>query len=104
MKLAHFLAHLLTLFLSYSIIMIEIIFIFMNAITQPATITDLRRNPKGILERIKKEKELAEKRLQQKESESHQLKGQIRQYERERSEIREKLEKILGHFERLDLP
>ena len=28
----------------------------MNAITQPATITDLRRNPKGILERIKKEK------------------------------------------------
>jgi len=55
-------------------------------------------------ERIKKEKELAEKRLQQKESESYQLKGQIRQYERERSEIREKLEKILGHFERLDLP
>ena len=55
-------------------------------------------------QRIKKEKELAEKRLQQKESESHQLKGQIRQYERERSEIREKLEKILGHFERLDLP
>ncbi len=55
-------------------------------------------------ERIKKEKELAEKRLEQKESESHNLKGQIRQYERERSEIREKLEKILGHFERLDLP
>lgn len=55
-------------------------------------------------ERIKKEKELVEKQLQQKESESHQLKGQIRQYERERSEIREKLEKILGHFERLDLP
>ena len=55
-------------------------------------------------ERIKKEKERAEKRLEQKESESHHLKGQIRQYERERSEIREKLEKILGHFERLDLP
>ncbi len=55
-------------------------------------------------EGIKKEKELAEKRLQQKESESHQLKGQLRQYERERSEIREKLERILGHFERLDLP
>ena len=54
-------------------------------------------------ERIKKEKELAEKRLQQKESESHQLKGQLRQYERERGEIREKLEKILGHFERLDI-
>lgn len=55
-------------------------------------------------ERVKREKELAEKRLQQKESESHQLKGQLRQYERERSEIREKLERILGHFERLDLP
>ncbi|MBI2987183.1 MAG: cell division protein ZapB [Deltaproteobacteria bacterium] len=55
-------------------------------------------------EKVKKEKELAEKRLQQKEGESHQLKGQLRQYERERSEIREKLEKILGHFDRLDLP
>lgn len=55
-------------------------------------------------ERVKGEKELAEKRLQQKESEWHQLKGQLRQYERERSEIREKLERILGHFERLDLP
>jgi len=54
-------------------------------------------------EKIKKEREVAEKRLQQKESESHQLKGQLRQYERERSEIREKLEKILGHFERLDI-
>ncbi len=55
-------------------------------------------------ERVKKEKDLAEKQLQQKEGESHQLKGQIRQYERERSEIREKLEKILGHFGHLDLP
>ncbi|MBI2991432.1 MAG: hypothetical protein HYY47_04745 [Deltaproteobacteria bacterium] len=55
-------------------------------------------------ERVKKEKELAEKRLQQRESESHQLRGQLRQYERERGEIRDKLEKILGHFDRLDLP
>lgn len=55
-------------------------------------------------ERVKKAKELAEKKLQQKETEWHQLRGQLRQYERERSEIREKLEKILGHFERLDLP
>lgn len=54
-------------------------------------------------DKVKKEKESAEKRLQQKESESHQLKGQLRQYERERSEIREKLGKILGHFERLDI-
>jgi predicted nuclease with TOPRIM domain len=53
--------------------------------------------------RAKKEKELAEKRLEQKESEWHQLRGQLRQYERERSELREKLERILGYFERLDL-
>ena len=38
-------------------------------------------------ERIKKEKESVEKRLQQKESEWHNLKGQIRQYERERTEL-----------------
>lgn len=54
-------------------------------------------------ERIKKEKEQVEKKLQQKESEWHHLKGQLRQYERERNEIREKLGKILGHFEHLDL-
>ena len=54
-------------------------------------------------ERVKREKELAEKRLQEREVEWHQLKGQIRQYERERSEIREKLEKLLDHIERLDL-
>ncbi len=55
-------------------------------------------------EKVKKEKELVEKRLQQQVSESHQLKGQLRQYERERNEIREKLERILGQFERMDLP
>jgi chromosome segregation ATPase len=55
-------------------------------------------------ERIKKEKESVEKRLQQKESEWHNLKGQIRQYERERTELREKLDKILGQFASLDLP
>ena len=41
--------------------------------------------------------------FEHKESESHQLKGQLRQYERERSEIREKLGKILGQLEQLDL-
>ena len=55
-------------------------------------------------ERVKKEKESVEKRLQQKESEWHYLKGQIRQYERERVELREKLDKILGQFASLDLP
>lgn len=55
-------------------------------------------------ERIKKEKETIEKKLQQKESEWHHLKGQIRQYERERVELRAKLDKIIGHFATLDLP
>ena len=55
-------------------------------------------------ERVKKEKESVEKRLQQKESEWHHLKGQIRQYERERVELREKLDKIHGQFASLDLP
>jgi len=54
-------------------------------------------------EQIKKEKEVMEKKLQQKESEWHHLKGQIRQYERERVELREKLDKIMVHFARLDL-
>ena len=54
-------------------------------------------------ERIKTEKEAIEKRLQQKESEWHHLKGQIRQYERERVEIREKLDKIIGQVASLDL-
>ena len=56
-----------------------------------------------IHERVKKEKDLANNRLLNKESESHQLKGQLRQYERERSEIRERLGKILGQLERLNL-
>lgn len=54
-------------------------------------------------EKIKREKEQAEKRLQQRETEWHQLKGQIRQYERERIDLRERLDKILGHLEQLDL-
>jgi predicted nucleic acid-binding Zn-ribbon protein len=54
-------------------------------------------------ERVKREKESVEKKLQQKESEWHHLKGQIRQYERERIELREKLDKILSQFASLDL-
>jgi len=55
-------------------------------------------------ERVKKEKESIEKKLQQKESEWHHLQGQIRQYERERVELRERLDKIISHFASLDLP
>ena len=54
-------------------------------------------------ERVKREKESVEKRLQQKESEWHHLKGQIRQYERERIEFKEKLDKIIGQFASMDL-
>ena len=54
-------------------------------------------------DKIKREKEQAEKRLQQRETDWHQLKGQIRQYERDRLELRERLDKILGHLEQLDL-
>ncbi|MEO6162743.1 MAG: hypothetical protein ABIP88_01265 [Candidatus Binatia bacterium] len=54
-------------------------------------------------ERMKRDKESIEKKLQQKESEWHHIKGQLRQYERERIELREKLDRILGHFASLDL-
>ena len=54
-------------------------------------------------ETAKREKELIEKKLQQKESEWHDLKGQIRQYERERIQLREKLDKIIGQFSSLDV-
>ena len=64
-----------------------------------ATIDRLLQNH----ERIKTEKETLEKKLQQKESEWHHLKGQIRQYERERIELREKLDKIIGQFANLQL-
>ena len=55
-------------------------------------------------ERVKKEKETVERKLQQKESEWHHLVGQLRQYERERVELRDRLDKIIGHFANLDLP
>jgi predicted nuclease with TOPRIM domain len=54
-------------------------------------------------ERIRTEKEAVEKKLQQKESEWHHLKGQLRQYERERIELREKLDRIIGQVASLDL-
>lgn len=54
-------------------------------------------------QRMKLEKDAMEKRLRDKESEWHHLKGQIRQYERERVELREKLDKILGQFANLPL-
>jgi len=55
-------------------------------------------------QKVKQEKESAEKLLKEKEAESNMLKGRIQQYEKERNEMRDRLERILGHFERLDLP
>ena len=55
-------------------------------------------------ERMRKDKEATERKLQQKESEWHNLRGQIRQYERERVEFREKLDKIIGQFANMNLP
>ncbi|MBM4296291.1 MAG: hypothetical protein FJ143_00955 [Deltaproteobacteria bacterium] len=54
-------------------------------------------------ERMKRDKEAMERKLQQKDSEWHHLKGQLRQYERERIEFREKLDKIIGQFASMDL-
>ena len=54
-------------------------------------------------ERMKKDKAAMERKLQQKESEWHNLRGQIRQYERERIEFKEKLDKIIGQFAGMDL-
>ena len=54
-------------------------------------------------ERMKDDKAAMERKLQQKDSEWHHLKGQIRQYERERIEFREKLDKIIGQFASMDL-
>ena len=54
-------------------------------------------------EKMKRDKEAFEKKLQQKESEWHHLKGQIRQYERERVELRERLDKIISQFANLNL-
>lgn len=54
-------------------------------------------------EKTKRERESLQKKLEQKESEWHHLRGQIRQYERERVELREKLDRIIGQFAGLNL-
>ena len=73
----------------------------------PETIEQLEEKIDRLIEqheRVKKEKALVEKKLQQKETEWHHLKGQLRQYERERLEIRDRLDKLIGQFANLDLP
>jgi len=55
-------------------------------------------------ERVKKEKASIERKLAEKESEWHHLQGQIRRYERERVELREKIDKIIGQLASIDIP
>jgi predicted nucleic acid-binding Zn-ribbon protein len=55
-------------------------------------------------ERVKKEKETVEKKLAERESEWHHLQGQIRRYERERAELREKIDKIIGQLDSMNIP
>jgi septal ring factor EnvC (AmiA/AmiB activator) len=54
-------------------------------------------------ERVKKERESIKKKLEQKESEWHHLQGQIRRYERERVELREKIDRIIGQLAGLEI-
>jgi len=55
-------------------------------------------------QRVMRDKVSIEKKLEQKESEWHNLQGQIRRYERERVELRQKLDKIIGQLSSMDLP
>ena len=59
--------------------------------------------PIELHQRVKQEKASVESKLQMKETEWHDLQGQLRRYERERSELRDKLDKIIGQFANLDL-
>jgi septal ring factor EnvC (AmiA/AmiB activator) len=54
-------------------------------------------------ERVKKEKASIEKKLAEKESEWHHLQGQLRRYERERVELREKIDKIIGQLDNMNI-
>jgi hypothetical protein len=53
-------------------------------------------------EQVCSEKDNLSVRLQEREQEYYALLEQLREYERERTEIRARLEKILNHFEGLD--
>ena len=54
-------------------------------------------------ERVKREKASIEKKLAEKESEWHHLQGQIRRYERERVELRERIDKIIGQLDNMNV-
>jgi predicted nuclease with TOPRIM domain len=54
-------------------------------------------------QRMKKAKARAETRLQERDAQCKSLSDRIRRYERERAALRERLTKIIGRFEHLDL-
>ncbi len=54
-------------------------------------------------ERVRQEHELLVQRLHDKEKELAEVAVQLKQYEQERSEIKARLERILGRLESLDL-
>jgi septal ring factor EnvC (AmiA/AmiB activator) len=54
-------------------------------------------------ERVKREKASIERKLAEKESEWHHLQGQIRRYERERIELRERIDKIIGQLDNMNV-
>ena len=54
-------------------------------------------------ERVKREKDSIERKLAEKESEWHHLQGQIRRYERERIELRERIDKIIGQLDNMNV-
>jgi septal ring factor EnvC (AmiA/AmiB activator) len=55
-------------------------------------------------ERVRQEHEVLLRRLQDKEKELADAAVQLKQYEQERSEIKARLERILGRLGSLDLP
>ena len=54
-------------------------------------------------QRMKKAKARAETRLQERDAQCKSLSDRIQRYERERAALRERLTKIIGRFEHLDL-
>ncbi len=54
-------------------------------------------------QRMKKDKAEAQTRLQQRDAQCKSLSDRIQRYERERAALRERLTKIIGQFEHLDL-
>lgn len=55
-------------------------------------------------EEICRERDTLAQKLKEKEQQSGQIAGQLKEFEHERREVRSRLEKILGRLNGLDLP